>query len=161
MKYLLEGCIDIAVRAHTGQVDATGVPYIAHPLRVMLAALKAGYDLHQQCAAVLHDVPEDCPDVGLDDLLSFGIPQDVVTMVEYLTRDPGYRGQSEEPYPEFVTRVARHPRAARIKLLDIEDNMSRLRGISDMDKRLRLFRKYSAATDALEQALAPHGGRWP
>jgi (p)ppGpp synthase/HD superfamily hydrolase len=37
MHKLLEEAIKLAVEAHTGDVDKQGVPYILHPLRVMLA----------------------------------------------------------------------------------------------------------------------------
>jgi (p)ppGpp synthase/HD superfamily hydrolase len=33
----LEKAIEIAARAHTGQLDKAGAPYILHPLRLMLA----------------------------------------------------------------------------------------------------------------------------
>ncbi|HVR42346.1 MAG TPA: guanosine-3',5'-bis(diphosphate) 3'-pyrophosphohydrolase, partial [Thermoanaerobaculia bacterium] len=33
----IERAIEIAARAHAGQVDQAGAPYILHPLRVMLA----------------------------------------------------------------------------------------------------------------------------
>jgi (p)ppGpp synthase/HD superfamily hydrolase len=33
----LEHAIAIAAKAHTGQVDKAGAPYILHPLRMMLA----------------------------------------------------------------------------------------------------------------------------
>ena len=34
---MLDKAIEIAVRAHTGQLDKCGEPYILHPLRVMLS----------------------------------------------------------------------------------------------------------------------------
>ncbi len=49
--------IEIAVRAHGGQVDKGGQPYILHPLRLMFAV---DGPIAQQ-AAVLHDVVEDTP----------------------------------------------------------------------------------------------------
>lgn len=33
----LERAIELAARAHAGQVDKAGAPYILHPLRLMLA----------------------------------------------------------------------------------------------------------------------------
>ena len=51
----LETAIEIAARAHRGQVDKAGQRYILHPLRLMLAA--ASHD--ERVVAVLHDVVED------------------------------------------------------------------------------------------------------
>ena len=50
-----ERAIEIAARAHAGQVDKAGEPYIFHPLRLMLSLS----GVHAQMAAVLHDVVED------------------------------------------------------------------------------------------------------
>ena len=52
----LERAIEIAARAHAGQTDKGGAPYVLHPLRVMLQLR----DPVAQIAAVLHDVVEDC-----------------------------------------------------------------------------------------------------
>jgi GTP diphosphokinase / guanosine-3',5'-bis(diphosphate) 3'-diphosphatase len=51
----LERAIEIAARAHAGQTDKAGQPYILHPLRVMLAV----NSLPEKMAAVMHDVVED------------------------------------------------------------------------------------------------------
>jgi guanosine-3',5'-bis(diphosphate) 3'-pyrophosphohydrolase len=48
----VEQAIEIATKAHHGQVDKAGKPYILHPLRVMLA-MDNDTD---RIVAVLHDV---------------------------------------------------------------------------------------------------------
>lgn len=65
----LEKAILIATKAHEGQKDKAGKPYILHPLRVMLR-MKTTKDM---MAAILHDVVEDT-DVTLDDLREHGFP---------------------------------------------------------------------------------------
>ena len=52
---LLNKAIEIAAKAHAGQVDKGGRPYILHPLRVML---HCEGETGKICA-VLHDVIED------------------------------------------------------------------------------------------------------
>ena len=55
--FSLEEAIALARRAHSGQTDKAGRPYIEHPLRVM-------HRLHgeyERMAAILHDVLEDTP----------------------------------------------------------------------------------------------------
>lgn len=181
----LTKAIELAARAHDGQVH-NGQPYIVHPLAVLVGALDEGYDDNQCCAAVLHDVVEDNDDISLDDLREMGFNTDVVYMVELLSRPPescmfrdceypyDYRmhgqdddqvghgfvpGGPEMPYDEFIERVSRHPRAARIKLLDIEHNMGSLEGVADTAKRIRMYTKYTKARAFLLNALIPHGGR--
>ncbi len=48
-----------AAEAHAKQLDKSGVHYIYHPLRVMLAVRHLGIDY--ACCGVLHDVVEDTP----------------------------------------------------------------------------------------------------
>lgn len=50
-----------AERAHRGQVRKyTGEPYIVHPIEVAQYAMSVGLPEPAICAAMLHDVPEDC-----------------------------------------------------------------------------------------------------
>ena len=51
----LEDAILLAVKAHRGQKDKAGAPYVLHPFRIML---KMDTDIEKQ-VAVLHDVVED------------------------------------------------------------------------------------------------------
>ena len=51
----LEKAIEIAVKAHAGQTDKAGAPYVLHPLRMMLRM----HSETDMMAAVLHDVVED------------------------------------------------------------------------------------------------------
>jgi hypothetical protein len=51
----LEKAIEIAARAHAGQIDKAGAPYVFHPLRLMLAVSGP----YERMVAVLHDVVED------------------------------------------------------------------------------------------------------
>jgi (p)ppGpp synthase/HD superfamily hydrolase len=69
----LERAIAIATKAHEGQVDKAGAPYILHPLRVMLHVAT----IEERIAAVLHIVPShpampvtDCIQISYKKLLS-------------------------------------------------------------------------------------------
>ena len=66
---------EIAIRAHAGQVDKGGNPYINHPLAV--AAGVQGYEL--KIVALLHDVLEDSS-VTAQDLLAEGFPPELVPL---------------------------------------------------------------------------------
>jgi len=52
---VLDGAIQIAVQAHSGQKERNGRPYILNPIRLMLKMdSEAG-----MTASILHDVVED------------------------------------------------------------------------------------------------------
>jgi (p)ppGpp synthase/HD superfamily hydrolase len=136
----LEDAIIFAARAHRGQKDKSGKPYVLHSLRVMLRL----EDETAQMAAVLHDVVEDTG-VTLDQLRAAGFNEEVCEAVDCLTRRPG------EPYEELIRRAAGNPIARRIKLADLEDNMDprrRLPGEGEARKQAR----YHAARASLMAA---------
>jgi (p)ppGpp synthase/HD superfamily hydrolase len=136
---LLQKAIGIAVEAHRGQKDRYGVPYILHPLRVM-ARVESPED---KVVAVLHDLVEDT-DWTPDDLRREGFPEELLQALDCVTKRDG------EDYEAFVERSASNPRAIRVKLADLEDNMDlrRLEEITDKDKArlekyLKAWRKLS------------------
>ena len=108
----LERAIEIAAKAHAGQVDKAGQPYILHPLRVMLRVNSAD----ERIAAVLHDAVEDT-DVTLELLAEEGFSQQVIAAVEALTKRPG------ETRIQAAARAAAHPVARVVKLADNAENM--------------------------------------
>ena len=133
----LERALEIAAQAHRGQVDKAGEPYLLHPIRVMLRVSGEA----ERVTALLHDVVEDDPSWTLDRLRTEGFPAAVVAAVDLLTKRPG------EPYETLIDRAAADPIARRVKLADLEDNMSLLR-ISDpgeVDRqRLERYRRAHA-----------------
>lgn len=130
----IEDAIALAVKAHRGQKDRAGAPYVLHPLRMMFRVETDA----ERMAAVLHDVVEDT-DWTLDDLRAEGFPEEVVAAVDHLTRREG------ESYDEFVRRAASHPVARRVKIADLEDNMDvrRTGTVTDVDTE-RLTRYHRA-----------------
>jgi (p)ppGpp synthase/HD superfamily hydrolase len=141
----LEKSIEIALRAHAGQTDKSGAPYVLHPLRMMI---RMGNEM-EMMAAVLHDVVEDGgPEWSFERLEQEGIPHAVIDAVEYLTK----RTDEASDYERFIRRAAAHPVARRVKLADLEDNMD-LRRIEDLtEKDFVRLKKYREAY-ALLQAL--------
>ena len=128
----LEDALELAVRAHRGQRDKAGQPYILHPLRVM-----ARLDTEtERMVALLHDVVEDTP-YTLERLRELGYGEDVLGALERLTKAEG------EDYAAFIERVRPHPLARRVKLADLEDNMDvrRLPAVTAKDaERLARYR---------------------
>jgi guanosine-3',5'-bis(diphosphate) 3'-pyrophosphohydrolase len=133
----LERAIEIAVKAHAGQVDKAGAPYVLHPLRVML---RVSGELDMM-AAVLHDVVEDGPGWTFERLASEGIPAEVVEALSFLTKRP----DEESDYSLFIRRAASNPIARRVKLADLEDNMDIGRIAHPTEKDLARTEKYRAA----------------
>lgn len=137
--FTLDDAIQVARQAHEGQLDKSGRPYIAHPLRVMGAVR----DPHERMTAVLHDVVEDT-DVTLEDLTAAGCPAEVVTAVAALSKQPG------EEWEAYLARVAANPIALAVKRADLADNLSpeRLERL-DAETQERLRAKYEAALRVL------------
>jgi len=123
----------IAVKAHQGQTDKVGEPYILHPLRIMFKMSNET----ERMVALLHDVVEDSP-LTLDDLRKAGFPDTVIEAVDGLTR------RDHEDYEVYVERASRNPLARKIKVADLEDNMN-LRtqhGLTEIDKsRMARYQK--------------------
>lgn len=127
----LEKAIEIAARAHAGQVDKGGQPYILHPLRVMLTLNKPD----ERVAAILHDVVEDT-NVTLDDLRAAGFSEKVLAAIHALTKTTG------ETRLAAASRAAADPVARAVKLADVADNMnmSRIAQPTDRDyARLKVY----------------------
>lgn len=141
----IEAAITLACKAHQGQIDKGGSPYILHPLRLMLRMSSAA----EMMAAVMHDVVED-GDVSLQDLRSLGFPELVVSAVDCLTRRKG------EGYEGFIKRLAANPLARKVKMEDLKDNMdlTRLSDVTDKDlKRQEKYKKALRILDGLDQPV--------
>lgn len=137
----LERAIAIALEAHAAKKDRNGRPYILHPLHVMMDM----DDEIEMIAAVLHDVVEDS-DISLDDLRQEGFPTAALRAVELLTHD-----KENVPYMTYVRALKPDPIARKIKLADLQHNMTltRLKKLSEKDqKRLE---KYHAAWKILTE----------
>nr|WP_170312345.1 HD domain-containing protein [Paenibacillus sacheonensis] len=129
----IERAISIALRAHQGQRDKGGSPYILHPLAVMNRV----ETMEEKIAAVLHDVVEDT-DVTLDQLREYGFSDEITEAVHLLTRS------DEDSYEEFIEKTCRNRIARAVKRADILENMdlSRIQDPSERDyKRMEKYRQ--------------------
>ena len=57
---LLDKVFETATDLHNGQLRKDGTPYISHPVEVALILAKLEFNIDVVCAALLHDVVEDC-----------------------------------------------------------------------------------------------------
>jgi (p)ppGpp synthase/HD superfamily hydrolase len=114
--------IELAQRAHHGQLDKCGRPYYLHPLRVSMRV--AHLSAAERHAAILHDVVEDTG-VTLEDLRALGYDDELLLLVALLTRDqPG--GETHNQYIDRIV-ASGNVKAMRVKLADVYDNMSAAR----------------------------------
>lgn len=133
---LLEKSIIIATKAHSGQFDKGGSPYILHPLRVMLS-LDSDED---RIVGILHDVLEDTS-LTLQDLENNGF----LGQIEILDALVSITRKSNESYKNFILRVKLNPIALRVKLADLRDNMNISRINNPTEKDFARIEKYKKA----------------
>jgi (p)ppGpp synthase/HD superfamily hydrolase len=134
----LEDAIALACRAHRGQLDKNGQPYILHVLRVMMKQ----QDPTARIVAVLHDVVEDS-ETTIDDLRAAGYSAETCDAVDALTR------RENEGYDQMIARVAANPLARSVKIADLEDNMDPARRLPG-DREAERQQKYAAARSLLK-----------
>jgi (p)ppGpp synthase/HD superfamily hydrolase len=130
----LEKAIEIATKAHSGQLDKAGNDYITHPLRVMAA----GKTTDEKIVGVLHDVVEDT-EWTFEMLAAEGFSDEIIEALRCVTKF-----SENEPYDKFIARVKTNQLAVAVKINDLSDNMDirRLPYLSDKDvKRLKKYLK--------------------
>lgn len=171
----LDDAIALAEFAHRKQVDKSGQPYIAHPLRVMLKVAYQNAPNHVKIAAVLHDVTEDTKFSPVI-LLHLGVPEAAVSIIKLLDRNiskevydncgdrKGYEIRGEKKWIDgyyedhsqitkdeyYYAKIGESPDARMVKLADIEDNLSpwRLASLEEATQD-RLKKKYADAQEIL------------
>ncbi|MFL0168788.1 MULTISPECIES: GTP pyrophosphokinase [Clostridium] len=144
---MLEKAIRIAAKAHEGQVDKGGKPYILHPLRLMLSRTSQ----EEMICAVLHDVIEDT-DITIDYLKNEGFSEEILSALDALTR------RHNETYDEFIERIVTNRLACEIKLADLKDNMNLSRIENPSQKDHERIKKYNKAADKILNALEFYRG---
>lgn len=130
----------IAYKAHHGQLDYNGIPYIFHPIHLA----EQMDDEISCCAALLHDVVEDT-DVTMEDLTR-EFPAQVIDVLKLLTHD------DDVPYFDYVREIKKHPVAKKVKLADLAHNSDQTRCVgSDLtEERLEHWKdKYAKAQTIL------------
>ncbi|CAL9418341.1 HD domain-containing protein [Streptomyces sp. NPDC052644] len=127
----------LARRAHAGQTDKAGRPYVEH-LRAVAEGVRArGGSDEQIAAAWLHDAVEDGA-LSERRLAELEVPQSVKDMVLALTKRPG------EDLADYTARVLAVPGALLVKEADLAHNADPDRlAVLDEPTRTRLTAKYA------------------
>lgn len=136
---LTKKAMEICYRAHAGQLDKGGMPYVFHPIHIA----EQMEDEYSACAALLHDTVED-GGIELSELYEADFPEEIVRTVDILTR------REDEPYMEYIQRLKENSLAVKVKLADLNHNsdMSRLNIITKWDMERK--EKYEKAIAMLE-----------
>lgn len=144
---LIGSAFRVAARAHEGQADKAGEAYISHPSRIAARLLCDGHRDQIVAAGLLHDVVEDSG-ISIDQLRHLGFPEDVLEIVEALSRREGERPDA------YYARVKAVLGAVLVKDYDIDDNSDphrikilRLLGFEELADRL--VKKYVKAKAAI------------
>ena len=137
--HLTNEAMKLAYRAHHGQTDKSGIPYIFHPYHLA----EQMDDEYSICVALLHDVVEDTS-VTLDELKKI-FPKEIIEAVALMTHRDG------EPYLEYVARIATNPLAKKVKLADLRHNTDETRLEEADESTLTYYRKkYQKAFEILK-----------
>ena len=120
-----------ASELHSGQFRQSGEPYISHPVEVARIVAELGLDTDSICAALLHDVVEDCSDkTNLESIAKmFGV--EVAALVDGLTKIIQVQvADKEEAHIENIRKMLlamnKDIRVIFIKLCDRLHNMRTL-----------------------------------
>ena len=126
--------LSYCIACHKGQFDRSGFPYVLHPLHL---AEQMDYE-DETCAALLHDVMEDC-DKTATDLRAIGMSERVVEALELLTHNPAM------PYTDYVRALANNPIARKVKIADLKHNSQLARLSQVMGTDIARLREYMEA----------------
>ncbi len=154
----------VARCAHSGQIRASGAPYLMHPVAVTKILAELGMDEPTLIAGLLHDVIEDCPGACAAKLeKNFG--PEVFQLIEGVTKlkaqpfsaeSKGTKGfvesrRAAENLRKMLLAMAKDVRVMIIKLADRLHNIRTLESLSPE-------RKTRIASETLD-IYAPLAGR--
>ena len=137
---LTKAAMTIAYRAHHGQVDKCGVPYIFHPIHLA----EQMNDEFSCCVALLHDTVEDT-DTTLEELKGI-FPKEVTDAVALMTHEEG------TDYFDYVRAIRTNPIAKKVKLADLAHNSDQSRCVGSElteEKKAKWRTKYEKARKIL------------
>lgn len=124
--HIIDTALQIATKAHEGQLDKDGYPVILHPITVGMM----GSTDEEKVAGFLHDVVEDT-DWTFDALLEAGIPEGIVNALRLLTHAEGV------DYYDYVQNIigSGNPIALQVKYNDLQHNFERGKAYPHLQKK--------------------------
>src|SRR5690349_721359 len=148
-----------SMKAHGGQLRASGDPYFSHPVEVagLLAQMKL--DTASIVTGLLHDTVEDTVATLEDIEHSFG--PDIARLVDGVTKLSRIELQSDqtkqaENFRKLVLAMSEDIRVLLVKLADRLHNMQTLKYIKDDEKRRRIARETMDIYAPLAERIGMH-----
>ena len=133
----IEAARVLATKAHDGQTDKAGLPYITHPERVAARLDTA----EAKVVGWLHDTVEDTLLTVHDIEAAFG--PETAAAVDAISR------REDEAWSDYLDRVAANPIARQVKISDLIDNSNLQRIPQVTMKDVRRQAKYNKALKKL------------
>lgn len=130
---------EVATKAHAGQTDKGGHPYILHPTAVASFLEKPEHKM----IAYLHDVCEDTP-MTIEEIKNLGFSKTVTDALFLLTHKSGV------PYESYIRQICQNPDARAVKMADLRHNMDLSRIPHPTEKDYRRLEKYKKAYQFLQ-----------
>lgn len=136
---MIDIAFEVAQKAHEGQYDKGGKPYINHPIAVS----KMVHTEDEKIVALLHDSVEDS-NIILADLKEYGFSDKVLNAIDCMTKRAG------ETYEEYIERVSQNSLAIKVKSADLTHNsdISRIKNPSKKD--IERTQKYKRTLEKLK-----------
>ncbi|MCW8962495.1 MAG: bifunctional (p)ppGpp synthetase/guanosine-3',5'-bis(diphosphate) 3'-pyrophosphohydrolase [Gammaproteobacteria bacterium] len=160
---LVQLALELAAKAHTDQLRASGEPYISHVMAVANILADLRLDHETICAALLHDSVEDTP-VTLE-IIRQQLGDSIATMVDGVTKlnslddlhvsDDALAASEAESLRKMLLAMAQDVRVVLIKLADRLHNMRTVRHLSQERQK-----KLAQETMDLFAPLANRLGIW-
>jgi (p)ppGpp synthase/HD superfamily hydrolase len=143
---MVQKACEFATFAHEGQLDKSGQEYVQHPTRVANALDKQYNDAIITTIAFMHDVIEEGNMTTSDLMLYF--PEVVWKCVDILTR------RNSLGRDDYIKKIGENFITTKIKLADLEDNMSIVGNNLKSDKDYERYDRYQKEFNYLSSRLA-------
>ena len=142
---LIYKSLEIVNKVFSEKCDKGGFPYVIHLLKVYSGVS----DYNEKICALLHDIIEDT-DVTYDDLRKVGFNNDIISVLEILTKLKG------EDYRKYIDRIinSENVHAMHIKMADLRHNMDsgRIKNPNANDYE-RITKRYEPAYERINNKL--------
>ena len=154
----LQQAIELATNMHKGQFDKCGMPYILHPIEVMINMQNDEYGNNNMLiVAILHDVIEDSDRYILDSwedvweywedfFRTHNFDKEVVSALKAITK------KKDEDYKDYIYRCMDDEYARVVKIYDLKHNLKLTRLIKSGIKDKQII-KYINALKMLEEDI--------
>lgn len=123
---------EYALKMHEGQKRDSGEPYIVHPLSVALICAELNMDTDSICAALLHDVIEDCSDKTSYGEIAREFGEEVAMIVDGITKlvNITFENKQEENLENLRKMFFAMSKDVRVIFVKLADRVHNMRTLS-------------------------------